>query len=262
MSRRLGVVVSMCAVGFAVAWMMGFQMGTQTSRAANSDEAPGWKKGVGWGWIWGKNDEVGALNAMSPTSTRAALSLVKEGKVYDLGVTYDRNSFKWPGHSPAEVITFRGPEGEKRQMDHEFVKPKGNRLGVGWHSCAVFINDNVGTQIDGLGHVTVGTDNHWYNGFREVDWRGNFGVRKCDATTIPPIVARGVLLDIAGLKKVDALPSRYEITPRMSTRHWWPNRSSCGRGTSSCSEREHSDTGERTAAITNGSPSMIRRASP
>ena len=81
-----------------------------------------------------------------------------------------------------------------------------------WHSSALFINDNVATQIDGLGHVTTGDDNHWYNGFKEQDWGGNWGVRKCDATTIPPIVARGVLIDVAGFKNVEALPAHYAIT--------------------------------------------------
>ena len=62
--------------------------------------------------------------------------------------------------------------------------------------------------------MTVGEDNHWYNGFKEADWGGNFGVRKCDSVSIPPIIARGVLLDIAGVRKVDALPKSYAITPR------------------------------------------------
>src|SRR5262245_50202036 len=95
---------------------------------------PGWKEGVGWGWIWGKDDEVGALNAMTPASRLAALSLVKEGKVWDLGVRYDRNSFKWPGHSPGEVMTFRSPEGVKRQQDVEVMKPSVNPSGQAWHS--------------------------------------------------------------------------------------------------------------------------------
>src|SRR2546425_6765472 len=60
----------------------------------------GWKQGQGWGWIWGKEDEVGSLNAVTPAKVLRAVSLVKQGKVYDLGVTYDRTSFKWPGHSP------------------------------------------------------------------------------------------------------------------------------------------------------------------
>ncbi len=173
----------------------------------------GWVEGKGWGWIWGDDDEVGSLNAMEPSTVRAALDIAQQGVVYDLGVRYSRNSYKWPGHSPCEVMTFRGPEGVKRQNNLPFAKPGVNGSGQAWHSCALFISDNVATQIDGLGHVTVGEDNHWYNGYREADWGGNFGVRKCDATTIPPIVARGVMLDIAGARGADALPSSYGITP-------------------------------------------------
>jgi kynurenine formamidase len=187
--------------------------------ADDSDNAvslKGWTKGKGWGWNWGKDDEVGALNAMTPQSVAAALRVAKTGKVYDLGVPYDRNSYKWPGHSPGEIIMFRSPEGVKRQGDFPpAADPKLNPRRMGWHSCALFINDNVGTQIDGLGHVTTGEDNHWYNGFKEADWGGNFGILKCDSTTIPPIVTRGVLIDVAGFRKVDALPAHFQITPEI-----------------------------------------------
>src|SRR5436190_24346928 len=50
----------------------------------------GWKRGVGWGWIWGQDDEVGSLNAMTDPSRTAALRLAPQGKVYDLGITYSR----------------------------------------------------------------------------------------------------------------------------------------------------------------------------
>ncbi len=173
----------------------------------------GWQKGKGWGWIWGPEDEVGSLNAMTESTVKDALTLAKEGKVFDLGITYSRSSYKWPGHSPGEVMSFRTPEGVKRQRDHDFTAASVNPSLTGWHSCALFVSDNVATQIDGLAHITVGEDDHWYNGFKERDWGGNFGVRRCDATTIPPIVARGVMLDIAKLKKVDALPTSYAITP-------------------------------------------------
>jgi kynurenine formamidase len=189
------------------------EAGEEKKADSKTPEIKGWKKGKGWGWIWGKDDEVGSLNAMTPETARAALGLIKEGKVYDLGVPYDRTSFKWPGHSPAEVMTFRSPEGIRRQGDFPAaVSRKVNPTGVAWHSSAIFINDNVGTQIDGLGHVTVGDDHHWYNGFKEADWGGNWGIRKCDATTIPPIITRGVLIDVAGLRKVEALPAHYKIT--------------------------------------------------
>ena len=44
-------------------------------------EVQGWKKGRGWGWVWGKEDQVGSLNAMTDSSRLAALALIKKGKV-------------------------------------------------------------------------------------------------------------------------------------------------------------------------------------
>ncbi len=183
-----------------------------TTRAAEPSPLQKWQKGKGWGWCWGKDDEVGVLNEMTDSSRLAALRLVMRGIVYDLGIVYDRTSYKWPGHSPGEIISFRTPEGVKRQGDLPAVL-EDNPSQTAWHSCALFINDNVATQIDGLGHVTEGDDNHWYNGFKETDWGGNWGIRKCDATSIPPIVARGVLIDIAGHKGVEALPGHAIIAP-------------------------------------------------
>jgi len=204
---------------FALA--LSFELGRNCSGRAVSEEQnaeppaaiKGWQKGKGWGWVWGKDDEVGSLNAMTPDTIRSALQLAKAGKVYDLGIPYDRNSFKWPGHSPGEIISFRTPEGVQRQKDFKAaIDPKLNPDKIGWHSAALFINDNVATQLDGLGHITVGDDNHWYNGFKEADWGGNFGIRKCDGVSIPPIITRGILIDVAGFRKTDVLPAHYRIT--------------------------------------------------
>jgi kynurenine formamidase len=207
---RSGATLCGIVLAFGVGWLV-----APSHRGADAQEAAGpkgWTKGKGWG-PWGATDEVGSLNAMTPETIRAALSLAKTGKVYDLGVNYDAQSFKWPGHSPGVILTYRGPEGERRQGDMPAaVDPKANPQKIGWHSCALFINDNVGTQIDGLGHITHGDKNQWYNGYKEDEWGGNFGIRKCDATTIPPIITRGILLDVAGFRKVDALPSNYRIT--------------------------------------------------
>ena len=143
-----------------------------------------------------------------------AIGLVKQGKIYDLGIDYDRTSYKWPGHSPGEIISFRTPEGVKRQQDLDFTAPAVNPARLAWHSCALFINDNVATQIDSLGHITTGEDDHWYNGFTEAEWGGNFGIRKADASTIPPIVVRGILIDVAGNQGVEALAGGTAIGPK------------------------------------------------
>ncbi len=174
----------------------------------------GWQKGRGWGWNWGKDDEVGSLNALSNESRAAVLASATRGEVYDLGMTYSRRSYKWPGHSPGEIMTFRSPDGIHRMQDPDAPPAAQNAGHVYWHSAAMFLSDNVATQIDGLAHITAGLDFHWYNGFKESDWGSDWGPRKCDASTIPPIVARGVLIDVAAYKKLDALPGHTRILAR------------------------------------------------
>jgi hypothetical protein len=149
----------------------------------------------------GERRQVGSLNALTASRRTGG----EDGNPRP-GVTYSRRSYKWPGHSPGEIISFRTPGGESAQKDGDFASEQSNPSHTRWHSNALFINDNVATQIDGLAHITVGKDNHWYNGFKEVDHGGDFGVLKCDTTTILPIVARGVMLDIAAARGVDELP--------------------------------------------------------
>ena len=177
-----------------------------------ADAPKGWVKGKGWGWVWGKDDEVGSLNAMTDASRASALRLAKTGEVFDLGQTYSRRSYKWPGHSPGEIMTFRSPDGIARMKDTDAPPDASNVDRVFWHSAALFVSDNIATQIDSLAHITAGDDFHWYNGFTENAWGGDWGPRKCDASTIPPIVARGVLIDVAAYQKVAALPPHTTIT--------------------------------------------------
>lgn len=188
--------------------------GAATAQGQAPDFGPikGWQRGKGWGWIWGNDDEVGALNGLTNESRAAALALARRGDVFDLGMTYSRRSYKWPGHSPGEVITFRSPDGIHRMQDADAPPAAQNADHVYWHSAALFISDNVATQIDGLAHITAGLDFHWYNGFKESDWGSDWGPRKCDASTIPPIIARGVLIDVAAFKNVDALAGHTAIT--------------------------------------------------
>ncbi len=224
--RTLAVLVLGAILGgtMVIAWGDRGQAGAAQARAtivASSQAGPagsaavrGWEKGKGWGWIWGKDDEVGALNAVSNQSRAAAMALATKGEVFDLGLTYSRRSFKFAGHSPGEIITFRSPDGAHRMGDPDVGPADQNRDHIYWHSAALFISDNVATQIDGLAHITAGLDFHWYNGFKESEWGGDWGPRKCDASTIPPIVARGVLIDVAAYKQVDALPGHTVISQK------------------------------------------------
>ncbi len=88
------------------------------ARRRDAEVEPRARAGAGSG---DEDDEVGALNEMTDASRLAALQLVTQGKTYDLGLPYDRYSFKWPGHSPGEIISFRTPEGVARQKDLPFT---------------------------------------------------------------------------------------------------------------------------------------------
>ncbi len=179
---------------------------------ASAQDLPskGWTKGKGYGAVYGKQDQVGALNAITDAAhVLRALRDVKQGQVYDLGVRLDRTSFKWPGHSPTEIMSYRSPDGLRRGKD---LKPFVNNPNkVAFNSCALFISDNLGTQIDGLGHVSHGEDSQIYNGFKIRDVATDFGLLKNDADSIPPIIGRAVMIDVAGWKGVDALPGNFAI---------------------------------------------------
>src|SRR5262249_20716190 len=104
--RRWGVIVVI--VGVLGLGLLSRPAGSKPLSPRAGEEPPikGWTKGKGWGWVWGKDDQVGSLNAMTDASRAAALALARKGEVFDLGLTYSRNSFKWPGHSPGEILTF------------------------------------------------------------------------------------------------------------------------------------------------------------
>lgn len=193
--------------------LLALLVGTSGSAIAGDEGMVKWTKGTGWGWVWGANDEVGALNEMTDATRLAAAKRIKTGKIFDLGLPYDRQSYHFEGHGPLEITMYRTPRGIKTIKDYSYMMPEGgNTSGTAWQSAQLYVSDNTGTKLDGLGHVTVGDDDHFYNGFKAGEWTSDFGMIKCDETTIPSIFARGVFIDVAKYKKMDSLPSGYEIT--------------------------------------------------
>jgi kynurenine formamidase len=181
-----------------------------TSEGEGADPpSAGWQAGRGWGWIWGEQDEVGALNSAGPSSVLAALQLVRQGRVFDLGVTVTRRSYVSPAHPQTEVLRFRTPESLFRESGPE---PREDSA-VSFNTSMIMISDHAGTQIDGLAHVVTGADFHWYNGFSFAAHSGDFGVERAGAQQIPPIIAPGVLLDMPAALGCERLHSGQAISP-------------------------------------------------
>jgi kynurenine formamidase len=216
---RKGFLAKAAALGLTAAGVAGLLAAPRAQRTATAQDTPEvtpkkWEKGKGWGWVWGDDDQLGNLNELSTELTKKALSLVKEGKAYDLGLTYKRSSYKFAGHSPGEIMSFRTPTGMLNQRDLDFVRSeKENSLNTTFTSNALFISDNVATQIDTLGHIYEGDPPNAYNGYRYEDIQSDWGLLKLGAETIPPIVAPATMIDVARSAGEDPLPESYAIGP-------------------------------------------------
>ena len=71
----------------------------------------------------------------------------------------------------------------------------------------------IGTQLDGLGHI--GIDGVFYNGLKGADFIHPAGLKEYSTHKLPPIVTRGVLLDVADYLKVDIVSEGTPIDPTL-----------------------------------------------
>jgi kynurenine formamidase len=143
---------------------------------------------------WGANDEIGAANYMTPALALAAARLVKTGKVYSLGITVSTTTPAYPPRTCSIYI----------------VQPGQTGAATGLGSTNTTYNDDIltcwtgiGTQLDGLGHIGVG--DRYYNGNKWGEFADIGGLKKLGVDKLPPMVARGVLLDMAGYLGVDVV---------------------------------------------------------
>lgn len=157
-------------------------------------------------------EELGAGALMTSERVREALGLVRHGRVYDLDAGRYRGQARHYAHPPFDVVTYRTPRGERNQADLDYLRPDVNKVGYGFVSELVVGTVHTGCHIDALCHVVRGDRSEWFGGFSADEYIGDQGVLKCDVTSIPPILTRGVLVDVAKQKGQDVLPESYAIT--------------------------------------------------
>jgi kynurenine formamidase len=141
---------------------------------------------------WGKDDTIGAANLVTPERVLAATKLVTTGKRYALGQVTSRTT---PAFGTRMFELFAVPHaGVFDGTD----KPYGEN-GLTTNDDWALVWFGVGSQIDGLGHV--GIDHVYYNGNHVRDFYSNGGLKKLGTQDIPPIVTRGIVLDIVAYFK-------------------------------------------------------------
>jgi kynurenine formamidase len=137
------------------------------------------------------------------------LARISGGPVYDLGVEYFIGMPGWfPAGDPRYTMWMTHTPGGAAVDDPLGVGREQNEH-VSYSGSAVSMYAHTGTHIDALNHF--GLNGHIYNGFSAAAHLGDRGWTRTGAETIPPIVARGVLIDVAAAKGVERLEYGYRI---------------------------------------------------
>ena len=142
-----------------------------------------------WG-RWGKDDEVGAMNLITPVKRRQAAALVKEG--FSVSLARDVDTEK----------AIDNPQPYERQM----LAIGSDRFGVAFHGVAH-------THLDSLAHINY--DGVFYNGYKPdpaAVMKANGHARNSIVNLKNGIFTRGVLIDIPRMKGVRYLEPGTVIT--------------------------------------------------
>jgi kynurenine formamidase len=185
---------------WGAAVVLGFFLGTSVwglaVRVGNQDPTPIGPKW--WPSTWGPTDQRGAANRLTADRVLDASRLIQTGKVYSLGRLYE-HGMPMPGKRHFSLTIPGSPTGG----------PNGKNQGV-YHD-DLFSGEigQIGTQLDGLGHVGVRIDgdDYFYNGFRRSQFGTAYGLEKLGIENVGVFFTRGVLIDMARHRGVERMKS-------------------------------------------------------
>lgn len=159
---------------------------------------------------YGPEDEIGALNAMTPTSRLDVVGRITSGEVYDLSTEYfvGMPSYDFNGQPRYQILNVHTPNGTV--VDDTTGQGDAVNEHLTYSGSFVSMYAHTGTHVDALAHF--GLNGEVYNGFTAEEHLGDRGWRRAGVENYPPVIARGVLIDVAAYKGVDMLPDSYGIT--------------------------------------------------
>jgi hypothetical protein len=188
-----------------------------SDRMFSLDEVAGWAEQTAR--RYGRGDQRGTWNEITPETTRKALKLLERGgavQTYNLGELMVDN-FPAFSTSPPRVLRQRltvvgyRPKGDfvpvatydPKTHPESGILVSPDPLGpntLSWHEERFPHSGTyqIATQLDNLGHIGVGEV--YYNGLRGPDIATPRGLTKLGNEHLGPIVTRGIVYDIVGLK--------------------------------------------------------------
>jgi kynurenine formamidase len=173
-----------------------------------------------------RGDQRGTLQEVTPKKTREALKVLDGGKpvvTYNLGELMFNGFPAFPstpprlynqrllvlGYDPPPgyegILQSPTPLGPNRISAHE------DRFKVTERSSPYTYSYQLGTQLDNLNHIGVGPV--FYGGHRGPEIAETWGTSRLGSEHAGPIVTRGILVDVLGLKLVQGATDVLETAP-------------------------------------------------
>lgn len=175
-------------------------LGLLMTAVAGAQQDPEYARAPWWPSPWGEDDQLGALNRLTPAKVLEAAQLIREGVVYDMGRVFEEDM-------PLFELT---PADRKYTLSIPGAPTWGplgeNRLAWNEDYIAGHLGQD-GTQFDSLAHMgtvmgPAGDLNaiRYYNGWTHAEIGGGRGFTKLGVEKTTPIFTRGILIDVAALK--------------------------------------------------------------
>jgi kynurenine formamidase len=160
---------------------------------------------------WGPDDQIGRLNWITPETSLALLGRTGGTRIFDLSVDYFMGmpSVQAFGDPPYQITMTHTPHGSI--ADGASGQSAEVHRKYSWCGDAVSMYTHLGTHIDTLVHL--GYYDRFWNGMSAETQLGSRGWSVGGADRYPPLIARGVLLDVAALHGVDRVPDDFVIGP-------------------------------------------------
>lgn len=143
---------------------------------------------------FGKDDELGHANYLTPAKAKQAAKLVIKGKVYQLGMVTGPDT---PAYGPRKF----------QMIVHQLNDGRGIPMGPDKlisNDDTVVTSVGIGSQLDGFGHI--GKEHRYYNNTPADKVVAPDGLLKFGTHALPGFVTRGVLLDMTKVYGKNPLP--------------------------------------------------------
>ena len=155
-----------------------------------------------WG-RWGDDDQLGTLNFIDDEVRRRAATSVRSGRAFSLGLKLSEKDGIQAGIIPGRINPLR-------TMTHLNTPLSEDPDWICSNEDVVAMGTQAATHWDGLAHVSY--KGKIYNGFPASSVTAA-GASRCGIHLVRTLVGRGVLLDVAKAKGLEALEAGYAIQP-------------------------------------------------